>query len=97
MYATMFRGHLSAISPSCERIVSGRALAHELSSVDGFVAFIALETRDDEIFGLCICEDPESLEEAHSIATEWHHAHSSWAEAEIQTLSKGRVIVQFGL
>lgn len=63
----------------------------------GFVAFVALETTEDEIFGLCVCEDSESLDDAHSVATKWHNAHSTWADSEIQTVSKGRVIVQLGL
>ena len=97
MYATVFHSQLRALASDGERITDGRSLARALSAVAGFVAFVALEGSDDEIVGLCICEDSASLDEAQTIATEWHKAYASPAGSGIQEVTQGRVIVQLGL
>lgn len=96
MYGSMFYLDMGAHISSRERWYCGRSLATALSAVDGFVAFLILETADDTVAGFCICIDAPSLENARRVAEDWQHMSSGQEAADIKALITGEVIIQRG-
>lgn len=94
MYATVFRVDLHAISAFQDRVEAGRSLSTTLGTLPGFVAFMALESQQQEMVGLCVCEDLSSIDEAIGLASQWQHTHTDSPVSEIQPISTGRVIAQ---
>jgi hypothetical protein len=74
----------------------GRSLAAALDDVHGFVAFIAFESAEGLVTGLCICEDRAALDAALRAADAWQRAHGRPVDAVMEALSGGEVIVQRG-
>lgn len=95
MYASMFHLDLGDELSSRERGRIGRALAAHLAALQGFVAFIALESADGAVGGLCICADAVTLAEAQRIAESWQRARVG-ASAALTPYASGKVIVQHG-
>jgi hypothetical protein len=96
MHASMFHLDLGRIDSHGDRWRAGLSLAAALNAVDGFVAFLALETEDGAVAGLCICIDIPSLEAARQVAEEWQREHSEQTLTDMQALITGEVIVQQG-
>lgn len=95
MYATIFRINLCS-SSSRDRGRAGRSLATALDTLHGFVAFIALEADDGQVAGLCICDDPMTLQEAQTVAAHWQRDRCGPSSAGLQPIAVGKVIVQRG-
>lgn len=96
MHASIFHLDLGTSTAPRERWRLGRSLAAALNVVEGFVAFLALETEDGTAAGLCICVDALSLKAAHQVAADWQREHSEQTLPEMQSLITGEVIVQQG-
>lgn len=104
MYASLFHLDLGSDASSRERDRSGRALATALASVPGFLAFLALETADGGVTGLCICEEAMMLGAVQQVAEEWQRARAgtdtgtrtSTGGEPLRPLLTGEVIVQRG-
>lgn len=94
MYATVFRVDLHAISAFQDRVEAGRSLSTTLGTLPGFVAFMALESQQQEMVGLCVCEDLPSIDEAIGLANQWQRTHAGSLESTLQPISTGRVITQ---
>lgn len=95
MYASMFHLDLGDDLSSRERGRIGRALAAHLAALRGFVAFIALESADGAVGGLCICADAVTLAEAQQAAEAWQRSRDG-AGSALTAYMSGMVIVQHG-
>jgi hypothetical protein len=96
MHASIFRFDLGPCAAPRERWRCGRSLAQSLNAVEGFVAFIALESETGAAAGLCICIDATTLDQAQRVANAWQREWSEAALSAMQPLFSGEVIVQRG-
>lgn len=96
MYGSMFILDMGVDKSSRDRWRGALSLATTLSTVDGFVAFLVLETEDDSVAGFCICNDASSMEAVRQVAEGWQHEHYGQASSDLQALVTGEVIVQQG-
>lgn len=96
MYAAIIRLDLGNSRSMLDRGRCGRSLAAALDEVHGFVAFIAFESDEGAVTGLCICGDAAALNEAQRVATAWQRAHCGATSSAVQAFSAGEVIVQRG-
>lgn len=100
MHALIFRLDLAGSATSRARGRCGRSLATALGASHGFVAFIALESDDGAVTGLCICVDAEALGEAQRVADAWQRERGGHVQgaptSAMQPLIAGEVIVQRG-
>jgi hypothetical protein len=97
MYAAVVRVDLPELTPSDERARAARGLATQLSTLLGFLAFVALEATATQIAVVAIFEDRLSLDAAQPHVTEWHARHFGGAGAGIHWLGTGEIIAQKGL
>ena len=99
MYATIVECDMEAVTSSHDRGRLGRILASRLSSLPGFVAFIALDANADKgrVAGLCIFEDGSGMVAAENAFDEWQREYATSIGGGIQRLGSGAVIVQKGL
>ena len=100
MHASIFQLDLGDGMTSRERWRAGRALAKVLAGIDGFIAFLAIETDDGSAAGLCVCMDIAALEDARRAMETWQRSHREGtqeaAPSTLQALVTGEVIVQRG-
>lgn len=96
MYGSIFHFDLGRDASPRDRWRWGLSLAEAIDAVSGFVAFIALESEDGALAGLCICVDAASLAEAGQVAEAWQRAHGGQAGSAMKALIAGEVIVQRG-
>ena len=96
MYASIIRMDLGDSTSMLDRGRRGRSLAAALDGVSGFVAFIAFESVEGAVTGLCICVDATALEEAQCVAAAWQQERGGEASSALQACSAGEVIVQRG-
>lgn len=96
MYASIIRLNLGSNLSLLDRGRCGRSLASALDDVPGFIAFVAFESEEGAVTGLCICADAEALAVAERVASAWQRERGEEASSALQTFSVGEVIVQRG-
>ncbi len=96
MHASIFRIDFGSCAVTGERWRCGRSLATALNAVEGFVAFIALESEAGVAAGLCICIDATTLDQAQRVADAWQRNSGGHEGTGVQPIAKGEVIVQRG-
>lgn len=96
MYAAVIHLDLGSNTSMLDRGRCGRSLASALDDVPGFVAFLAFESDEGVVTGLCICVDAMALEEARRVAAAWHCERSGAANFALEAFDAGEVIVQRG-
>ncbi len=88
----------AAIDETYERDAQeGRALASRLSTLPGFVTYVALAEGRGGIAAICVCEDAESLAAANELIAAWRRGEAAGQEASPAPIRTGEVIVQKGL
>ena len=96
MHASIFRFDLSGCDSSQDRWRRGRSLAEALEGVQGFIAFIALETEACAAAGLCVCVDDVASQNARRVAGDWLRSRATHASESMRELVAGEVFVQRG-
>jgi len=97
LFATIVRFDLPEMTSTEECAQLGRELATLLSTIPGFLAYIALKASTAQIAAVAIVEDRQSLDVTQQRCEQWASGRFDGSAAHIQPLGAGEIIAQRGL
>ncbi len=96
MYAAI-RRDIRATRTADDLVRAARALSAAFGQIPGFISWVLLESGDDALVSVSVCEDAAGLDHAGRLLTEWLDGQRVTPADRQPEIITGEVILQKGL